>query len=45
MEIEDKNYGGDTPEFGVILALRIENLIKKLTFDTFREKLATYINK
>ena len=45
MDTEDKNYDGDTPEVDSILALRTEKITKKLTFDTFREKLATYINK
>ena len=45
METADKNYEGDTPNVGTLLALRTGNLTKKLTFDTFREKLATYINK
>ena len=44
MDTEDKNYDGDTPEVDSILALRTEKITKKLTFDTFREKLATYIN-
>ena len=33
---EDKNYKGETPEVGGILALCTEKLTKKLTFDTFR---------
>ena len=45
VDIEEMNYEGDTPEVGGILALCTENLTNKLTFDTFQEKLATYINK
>ena len=45
VETADKNYEGDTPNVGTLIALRTGNLTKKLTFDTFREKLATYINK
>ena len=45
VDTEDKNYEGDTLEVGGIIALRTEKLTKKLTFDTFQEKLATYINK
>ena len=45
MRTEDKNYKVGTPEVGRILALCTDNLTKKLTFDTFWEKLAAYINK
>ena len=45
MDTEDNNYKGDNPEVGGILALRTENLTKKITFDMFWEKVATYINK
>ena len=45
METEDRNYEGDTPGVGGILALKTEKITKKLTFDAFREKLTTYVNK
>ena len=38
-----KEFKGATPEIGGILALRIENVAKKLTFDKLCEKLGTYI--
>ena len=44
MDTEVNNYKGYTPEVGYILALCTEKLTKKITFDNFREKLATYIN-
>ena len=44
METEDRNYEGDNPEVGGILALKTEKIAKKLTFDAFREKLTTYMN-
>ena len=44
MDTEDKNYKGDTPEVDRIIALRTENITKKLTVETFQEKLATHIN-
>ena len=45
MDTEVNNYKGYTPEVGYILALCTEKLTKKITFDTFQEKLVTYINK
>ena len=45
METQHRNYEGDTPEVGGILALKAENITKKLTFDAFREKLTTYVYK
>ena len=45
MDTEDKNYKGDTTKVDRILTLRTEKLAKKLTLDSFQEKLATYINK
>ena len=45
VDTEDKNYRGDTPEVGIILPLCTEKLTKKLFFNMFLEKLATYISK
>ena len=45
MDTEEKKYEGDTLRVGGILTLRTENITKKITLDTFRKKLATYINK
>ena len=45
VDTEDNNYRVDTPKVGRMIALHTENFNKKLNFDTFREKLATYINK
>lgn len=45
METKDRNYEGDTPEVGGILALKKEKIKNKLTFNAFREKFTTYVNK
>ena len=45
MYTEYKDYEGDTPKVDGILALCAEKLTNRLTFETFREKIATYINK
>ena len=45
MDTEDKSYKGETPNVNRIIDLRTENITKKIRFDTFREKLATYTNK
>ena len=42
---EDKNYEVYTPKVGGLISLRTLNITNKLTSDTFRGKLATYINK
>ena len=38
-----RNFEGVTPQIGGILALRSENMIKKVSYDQFCEKLHTYI--
>ena len=45
MDTEENKYEGDTLRVGGILTLRTENITNKVTLDTFRKKLATYINK
>ena len=45
MDTEDKNYEGDIPKVGGMLALLTENLNKKLNFETLQEKLATHTKK
>ena len=45
VDTQEKKYEGDTLRVGGILTLRTENITKKITLDTFRKKLATYINK
>ena len=38
-----KDFDGATPKIGGVLALRSENVTKKLNYDMFCEKLGTYI--
>ena len=38
-----RDFEGATPQIGGILALRSENMMKKVNFDKFCEKLHTYI--
>ena len=38
-----RDFEGATPKIGGILALRSENMLKKLNYDQFCEKLHTYI--
>ena len=38
-----RDFEGATPKIGGILALRSENITKKVNYDVFCEKLATYV--
>ena len=39
----NRDYEGATPKLGAILALRSENVTKKVNYDRFLEKLEIYI--
>ena len=45
VDTEAKNHKVETPEVNGIISLRVGKITKKLTFDKFREKLSTYINR
>ena len=38
-----RDFEGATPKLGAVLALRSENIIKKVNYDRFLEKLAIYV--
>jgi hypothetical protein len=40
---DDKDWEGAKPEVGAVLGLKTEKITKKVTFEVFREKLATYV--
>ena len=45
IESEDKGFEGKTKEIGAVLGLKNERMTHKVSFDTFREKLADYVLK
>ena len=40
-----RDFEGATPSIGGILALRSENIVKKMNYDSFCEKIGVYIMK
>ena len=39
----NRDFEGATPKLGAVLALRSENINKKVNYDRFLEKLAIYV--
>ena len=45
VQTEQRDFQGKTKEIGGVLGLKMETLIHKVPFDTFREKLGEYVLK
>ena len=45
VDLVNKSFEGETPDIGAVLALKSEKVDKKLTFDSFREKLSDFLMK